>query len=75
MNTTKIEQKTNFEKTSKKLKKLLKNLLTKTSDCDIINKPTERDRQDPQKRSSEGLKRKQNHQSSLKIEQQDNLTF
>ena len=39
----------------RKLKKLLKNLLTKTSDCDIITKPTERDRQDEQKSSQERL--------------------
>ena len=42
-----VEQST--EKTSKKLQKSLKNPLTKASECDIINKPSERDRQDQQK--------------------------
>ena len=38
-----------IEKTSKKLKKVLKNPLTKASGCDIINKPSERGQQNPQK--------------------------
>ena len=38
-----------IEETLKKLKKVLKNPLTKASGCDIINKPSERGRQNPQK--------------------------
>ena len=46
-----------IEKTSKKLKKVLKNPLTKASGCDIINKPSERGQQNPQKRITEAAQR------------------
>ena len=39
-------------KNLKKLKKVLKNLLTNESECDIINKPTERKQQGAQKQPS-----------------------
>ena len=41
----------------KKLQKSLKNLLTNDSECDIINKPSERGQQNPQKRMTKSAQR------------------